>query len=82
MYIHTEIYIYIYLLQQCPGEAGTSSKLMYSDRPIHMAEQRQDDQLEPTYTDTGCSSEDLPKAMDDREEWRERVRNIHADGVT
>ena len=33
-------------------------------------------------TDTGCSAEDLPKAMDDREVWRERVGNIHADSAT
>ena len=26
--------------------------------------------------DTGCSPEDLPKAMNDREKWRERVRDI------
>ena len=32
--------------------------------------------------DTGCSPEDLPKAMDDREGWRERVRDILADGAT
>ena len=32
--------------------------------------------------DTRCSSEDLPKAMGDREVWRERVRNIRADSVT
>ena len=32
--------------------------------------------------DTGCSPEDLPEAMDDREGWRERVRDIHTDGVT
>ena len=32
--------------------------------------------------DTGCSPEDLPKAMDDREMWRERVRNIRADSAT
>ena len=31
--------------------------------------------------DTGCCHEDLPKAMDDREEWRERVRNIRADST-
>ena len=31
---------------------------------------------------TGCSLEDLPEAMDDREEWRERFRDIQADGVT
>ena len=32
--------------------------------------------------DTGCSPEDLPKAMNHRERWRERVRNIRADGTT
>ena len=32
--------------------------------------------------DTGCSSEDLPDAMNDREEWRERVRDIPAGGTT
>ena len=30
----------------------------------------------------GCSPEDLPKAMNDREKWRERVRDIHASGTT
>ena len=32
--------------------------------------------------DTGCSPEDLPEAMNDREGWRERVRDICADGTT
>ena len=32
-------------------------------------------------TDTGCNSEDLPEAMDNRERWRERIRDIHADFV-
>ena len=32
--------------------------------------------------DTGCSLEDLPEAMNDRERWRERVRDIRADGTT
>ena len=32
--------------------------------------------------DTGCKPEDLPEAMSDREKWRERVRDIHADGMT
>ena len=27
---------------------------------------------------TGCCPEDLPRVMNDREEWRERVRDIHA----
>ena len=26
--------------------------------------------------DRGCSPEDLPEAMNDREEWRERVRDL------
>ena len=26
--------------------------------------------------DTGCKFEDLPEAMDDREEWREQVRSV------
>ena len=40
-----------------------------------------------TYTqqlceDTGCNPEDLPEAMNDREKWRERVRDIRAGGAT
>ena len=31
--------------------------------------------------DTGCSPEDLPEAMNEREGWRERVRVIRADGT-
>ena len=31
--------------------------------------------------DTGCSSEDLPEAMNDREKWWERVRDIRASGT-
>ena len=30
--------------------------------------------------DTGCCPEDLPRAMNDREKWRERVRDIRATG--
>ena len=30
--------------------------------------------------DTGCSPKDLPEGMNDREEWRERVRDIRAGG--
>ena len=32
--------------------------------------------------DTGCSPEDLPEAMYDREKWRERVRDMRASGMT
>ena len=62
------------------------NSFLYSCGPLHMDEQRPDDQLEPTYNklcaDTGCSLEDLPEAMVDKEGWRERVKDIHADGMT
>ena len=35
-----------------------------------------------TSEDTGCNPEDLPEAMNDREKWRERVRDIRAGGTT
>ena len=37
-------------MQDTTGEVGTSSLVMYSGGPLHMAEQRQGDQLKPTYT--------------------------------
>ena len=47
----------------------------------HMAVQKQDDQHEHN-EDTGCCPEELPRAMNDREEWRERVRDIRATSAT
>ena len=32
--------------------------------------------------DTGCNPEDLPGAMNDREKWREMVKDIRAGGTT
>ena len=32
--------------------------------------------------DTGCTTEDLPEAMNDRKKWRERVKDIRAGGTT
>ena len=32
--------------------------------------------------DTGCSPEDLPEVMNDREKWQERVRDIRASSTT
>ena len=32
--------------------------------------------------DTGCNPEDLPEAMNDREKWREMVKDIRAGGTT
>ena len=38
--------------------------------------------IQPLCVDTGCSIEDLLRAMDDRDEWRERIKEIRAGGVT
>ncbi len=32
--------------------------------------------------DTGCNLEDLPEAMNDREKWREMVKDIRDGGTT
>ena len=37
-------------MQDTAGEAGTSSSVMYSYGPPHMAGQKQDDQLEHTFS--------------------------------
>ena len=37
-------------MQDTAGEVGTSSLVMYSYEPLHMAEQKQGDQLELTYS--------------------------------
>ena len=38
--------------------------------------------IQQLFEDTGCSPEDLPEAMNDREKWWERVRDIRAGGMT
>ena len=38
--------------------------------------------IQQLYEDTWCSPEDQPEAMNDREKWRERVRDIRASGTT
>ena len=50
-----------------------------------MDEQWQNVQLK-TYiqqvcADTECSPEDLPEAIDEKEGWQERVKDIHADST-
>ena len=51
-----------------------------------MAEQKQDNQFEPTYSSYvriwDVALRNLPEAINDREEWQERVRDIRAGGTT
>ena len=37
--------------------------------------------IQQLFEDTGCSPEDLPEAMNDREKWRKSVRDIRAGGT-
>ena len=38
--------------------------------------------IQQLFEDTACSPEDLPEAMNDREKWRERVRDVHSSRTT
>ena len=38
--------------------------------------------IQQLYADMGCSPEDLPEAMYDREGWQERAKDIRADSVS
>ena len=71
------------------GHCGRSRDELISDvhlwTPSHgraKAGQPAQTYIQQLCVDTGCSSEDLLEAMDDREGRRERVRNIRADGAT
>ena len=68
------------------GEARTNSSVMNSYGPPHMAKQKQDVQLEHTYSSYGrirdVTLKTCQKAMNVREKWRERVRDIRAGGTT
>ena len=68
------------------GEVETSSLMMFSYRPPSHgranAGQPAQTYIQQLCEDMGCSPEDLPEAMNDWEEWRERVGNIRAGGMT
>ena len=53
-------------------------------QPLHMDEPWRPARtyLQQLCADMWCSPEDLPEAMDHRERWQERVKDIHADDTT
>ena len=72
---HTYIYIYIYIF--------ISDVLLWT--PTHIrakAGRPARTYIQQLCEDTGCCPEDLPEAMNDREKWRERVRDIRATSTT
>ena len=67
------------------GHCWTSKDELISDillwtpsRKRARAEQPARTYLQQLGTDTGCSMENLPEAMDNRDKWQERVREICA----
>ncbi len=61
------------------GEARASSNVAFSNRPLYTNAQVLKNQLELIYNSSlriQCSLEDQPEAMDDRDGWQERVREI------
>ena len=58
-------------MQDTPRELGTCSKVMYSSRPLHMDQQKQDDQLEAT---SGSSVMILDVAPEDPQETMDEGR--------
>ena len=59
---------------------------MYSyGTPTYDRANGRDDQLEHTIQqlcgDTGCSPEDLPETMNDKEKWREMVKDLRVGGT-
>ena len=73
-------------MQDTAEEVRTNSLVMYSSGSLYTDDQRQKDQLELIYssyvTIRDVALKTCPEAMDDREKWRERVRDIRANGVT
>ena len=68
------------------GKVETNSEVMYScGPPSHRrakAGRPARIYIQQLCADTVCRPEDLPEDMDDRERWRERVRDIRADSAT
>ena len=55
---------------------------MNSGGPFYTDEQGLSDQPEPISNSSVLILEDLPGAMDNSDEWRDRFREIHASGTS
>ena len=80
--ICTQIYIYIYIYICLFRDELIRDVLLWT--PTHgraKAGRPARTYIQQLCEDTGCCPEDLPRAMNDREEWRERFRDIRATSV-
>ena len=82
-YIYIYIYIYLFIYPTLTRDKLISDVLLWTPsygrakagRPARTY-------IQPLCDDMGSSPGDLLEAMSDREWWRERVRDIRADGTT
>ena len=93
LYFTIYIYIYIYTIQikrtELAGRCWRSRDELISDvlpwTPAYgraKAGRPARTYIQQLCEDTGCSPEDLPEEMNDREKWRGRVSDIRAIGTT
>ena len=68
-----------------PGMQDIAGEMTYSFGPLKhdraKAGRQSRTYIQQLCENMGCSLEDLPEAVKDREGWRERVRDIRADGM-
>ena len=72
-------------MQDTAGEVRTNSCDILLWTPSHgraKAGRPARTNIQQLCADTCCNPEDLPEAMDNKEGWRERVRNIRIDDAT
>ena len=89
IYIYIYMYIYIYIYIWHTGHCWRSKDELISEVLLWTPTYGQAKAGRPARTyiqqlceGTQCSPEDLPEVMNNREKWRERVRDIHASGTT
>ena len=89
IYIYVRIYVHICMYTRHAGHCWRSRDELISDVLLWTPTYGQAKAGRPARTyiqqlceDTGCNLEDLPEAMNDREKWQERVRDIRAGGTT
>ena len=64
------------------GHCWRNKDKLISDVLLAKARRPAQTYIQQLCEDMGCSPEDLPEAMNDREKWQERVRDIRASSTT
>ena len=77
-YIYIHIYTYICIYWRSKDEIVSDVLLWTPAYGQSKAGRSARTFIQQLCDDTGCNPEDLLKAMNDRETWRERVRDIRA----